>query len=121
MKFRLLALGLVAAGALTSTGLAHDTTLYGYNARWRAAYYPWHNNYYNTQTGRPVALIVPPTAELQTDYGWGVCGTRVTRIDHQYQRPYPGYGYAGSPTLYPTPRWPSDTRQFGYYYIRGPW
>ena len=121
MKLRLLALGLVAASALVTMASAGETTLYGCNARWRAAYYPWHDNYYNNAVGRPVALIVPPTAELQTDYGWGVGGTRVTRIDHQYQRPYPGYGYGGYPALSPTPYWPSDTRQFGYYYIRGPW
>ena len=29
-------------------------------------------------------------------------------------------GYAPNRFL-PTPNWPSDTQQFGVYYIRGPW
>ena len=82
---------------------------------------PWHNAYYHAAYGEPIALVVPPTAEYQSQYGWGVGGTRVTPIYHQFGRAYPGgsagaYGY-----YYPTPAWPSDTNQFGVYYIRGPW
>ncbi len=84
--------------------------------------YPWHGGYYDVAWGAPVALIVPPTAESQTHWGWGVGATRVTPIQHQFQRAYPGgpegYGRGG---FRPTPPWPSSTDQFGDYYIRGPW
>ncbi len=84
--------------------------------------YPWHCGYYYTQWGSPVALVVPPTAEKQYSMGWGVGNTRLTRIYHQYGRPYPG-PYAGNPgqRFSATPYWPSDTSQFGVYYVRGPW
>jgi hypothetical protein len=81
---------------------------------------PWHNAYYHAAYGEPIALVVPPTAEYQSQYGWGVGATRVTPIYHQFGRAYPGAaGAYGS--FYPTPAWPSDTNQFGVYYIRGPW
>ena len=89
-------------------------------AAWRGQSLPWHNSYYHAAYGEPIALVVPPTAEYQSQYGWGVGATRVTPIYHQFGRAYPGvsgaYGY-----FYPTPAWPSDTNQFGVYYIRGPW
>ena len=90
-------------------------------ARMRAQGRPWHGRFYHTMWGQPVALVVPPTAEYESNYGWGVLGTSVTPIDHQFGRNYPGryaerrYGFLG------TPQWPSDTRQFGVYYVRGPW
>jgi len=37
-----------------------------------------------------------------------------------FQRPYPG-PYGGGVGFLPTPYWPSDTRQFGIYPVRGPW
>jgi hypothetical protein len=101
-----------------------DETCHGRDARRRAAREPWHGPYYRYGWERPVALVVPPTAERQTDYGWGVGGTRVTRINHQFQRPYPGdfpFGAMYPNGFLPTPPWPSDTRQFGVYYVRGPW
>jgi hypothetical protein len=87
---------------------------------YRARYYNWNRNYANTEYGQPVALVVPPTANLQTNYGWGVASSRLSRIEHQFQRNYPGYGTFGGP-FRPTPVWPSDTTQFGVYYVRGPW
>jgi hypothetical protein len=87
-----------------------------YRARW----YNWNRNYANTEYGQPVALVVPPTANLQTNYGWGVASSRLSRIEHQFQRNYPGSGPFGGP-FRPTPVWPSDTTQFGVYYVRGPW
>jgi hypothetical protein len=81
---------------------------------------PWHNGYYDPYWGEPIALVVPPTSEFQANYGWGVGGTRVAPIYHQFGRPFPGYGATGGPFI-PTPNWPSDTQQFGVYYIRGPW
>lgn len=81
---------------------------------------PWHNAYYHAAYGEPIALVVPPTAEYQSQYGWGVGGTRVTPIYHQFGRAYPGQG-AGYGSFYATPPFPSDTNQFGVHYIRGPW
>ncbi len=43
-----------------------------YRARW----YNWNRNYAYTGYGQPVALAVPPTANLQTNYGWGVASSR---------------------------------------------
>jgi hypothetical protein len=82
---------------------------------------PWHNAYYHAAYGEPIALVVPPTAEFQSQYGWGVGGTRVEPIYHQFGRRYPGVNAGAYGYFYPTPAWPSDTNQFGVYYIRGPW
>ena len=89
---------------------------------WHSRYMPWHGAYADETYGEPIALVVPPTVGLQKQYGWGVCGSRVIPIYHQFARPYPGpeAGYVGSGFL-PTPEFPSDTTQFGVYYIRGPW
>jgi hypothetical protein len=86
----------------------------------RAEWYNWNRNYAHTEYGAPVALVVPPTAQLQTNYGWGVASSRISRIDHQFQRNYPGPGPFGGP-FRSTPLWPSDTIQFGVYPVRGPW
>jgi hypothetical protein len=93
------------------------------NAIARSATKPWHGGYYDVSYGAPVAVVVPPTAERQTNYGWGVGNTRVSRIDAQFMIPYPGAGAAGASGygFRPTPPWPSDTTQFGDYYVRGPW
>jgi hypothetical protein len=92
-----------------------------------AAGQSWHAGYYNTQYGMPVALVVPPTARMQTRWGWGVSQSTMSPIYQQFERPYPGpvtvdeaTGLGPSPLL-PTPRWPSHTDQFGVYYVRGPW
>ena len=86
----------------------------------RAQCYNWNRNYAYTDYGAPTALVVPPTAQLQTNYGWGVASSRISRIDHQFQRNFPGYGQFGGP-FRPTPLWPSDTTQFGIYPVRAPW
>jgi hypothetical protein len=111
------AVALVAASARVQ---AFDETHYGHGARWRASLRPWHGRFYNTQYGAPIALVVPPTAELQTDYGWGVANSRTVRIDHQFQRPFPN-GFWTPYGFLPAAAWPSDTRQMGTYYVRGPW
>jgi hypothetical protein len=80
----------------------------------------WAGSYYHTMWGQPVALVVPPTAELQTHWNWGVAQTRVTPICPQFSRAFPG-PYSGGRGFSPTPRWPSSTDQFGVYYVRGPW
>ena len=83
--------------------------------------YAWHNGYYHTAWGMPVALVVPPTADLQTHWGWGVGNTRITGICPQFERNWPGPGTYNRGMFKPTPRWPSHTDQFGVYYVRGPW
>jgi len=87
----------------------------------------WHSPWYDPAEGRPIALVVPPTAEFQTQYSWGVPSSRVAPIYHQFRRPYPGPGAIGGGVggggmgLMPTPMWPSDTVQFGVNAVRGPW
>ncbi len=69
-----------------------------------------------------MALVVPPTAEFTSEYGWGVPSSRVMPIYHQFRRPYPGAGAVpGSAGFMPTPVQPSDTVQFGVHPVRGPW
>ena len=96
-------------------------TVYGRIAQRRARDIAWHGNYYHVAWSAPVALVVPPTAGMSTDWHWGVSGTRITPIYHQYARPWPGTPYGGGPGFQPTPAWPSDTSQFGVYYVRGAW
>lgn len=88
----------------------------------------WHAGYSHTGWGAPVALIVPPTARMQTRMGWGVSQSTMSPIYHQFERPYPSAPGAGGTVvsgpclpLQSTPRWPSHTDQFGVYYVRGPW
>lgn len=87
---------------------------------YRADGYAWHGSYAYWKYGQPTALVVPPTANLQTNWGWGVGSSRVCRIDHQFGRDYPGQGPFGG-GFRMTPRWPHDTTNFGVYYARGPW
>ncbi len=83
----------------------------------------WHSTWYDPAEGRPIALVVPPTAEFMTQYSWGVPSSRVAPIYHQFRRPYPGAGaVSGSGGGFlPTPNQPSDTVQFGVNAVRGPW
>lgn len=84
----------------------------------------WHSAWYDPAEGRPIALVVPPTSEFQTQYGWGVPSSRVAPIYHQFRRPYPGpgaVGGGGAGGFMPTPAQPSDTVQFGVNAVRGPW
>ncbi len=83
----------------------------------------WHSVWYDPSIGRPMALVVPPTAEFTSEYAWGVPSSRVMPLYNQFQRPYPGPGAVpgqGAGML-PTPYWPSDTVQFGVHSVRGPW
>ena len=83
--------------------------------------YGWHGSYYNVAWGMPVALVVPPTARAHVNWGWGVGGTRVAPICPQFTRNWPGPATYDPRVFRPTPHWPSDTDQFGIYYVRGPW
>jgi hypothetical protein len=115
----------LAALTLVSLGLANATSagerILANRRAQSTPSTPWHGDYYEAAWGAPVALVVPPTAEYQTNYRWGVGGYRVTPIYHQFQRGYPGPGSPNGTQFLPTPQWPSDTNQFGVYYVRGPW
>jgi hypothetical protein len=82
---------------------------------------PWHGGYYQQSYGQPLAVLVPPTAHMRTQFSWGVGQNLMYPIHHQFGRSAPGSGAAAPGTLRPTPPWPSNTDQFGYYYIRAPW
>ena len=110
----LLMFGALSALAPVAEAHPHMWPLY------RAQNYNWNANYAHVQYGQPVAMVVPPTAQLQTQWGWGVSSSRVGRLDHQFGRNYPGPGPHGGP-FQPTPAWPQDTTQFGVYHVRGPW
>ena len=86
----------------------------------RAQKYNWHGNYAHAAYGAPVALVVPPTAQLQTNWSWGAPSAHFRRIDHQFGRDYPWFGPFGNGCR-TTPRWPSNLDQFGVYYVRAPW
>ena len=86
----------------------------------RSQCWNWHANYAHSAYGQPVALVVPPTAQLQTNWSWGAPSSRLSRIDHQFGRDYPGPGpFFGA--FRNTPSWPADTAQFGVYHVRAPW
>lgn len=111
------------ANLLSSTG---GTAIYTdqWN-KYHAQMQPWHGAYYHRDWGKPLAVVVPPTAQYQTNWSWGVGNTTSTPIYHQYGRSYPGAfpdggGYPGG-QFRATPYWPSHTSQYGAYYIRSPW
>jgi hypothetical protein len=112
-----LVIGLTLADAALAGEGRPTAFLYNY----AAARTPWHGMYYDPAWGMPTALVVPPNAETQTHYGWGVGNYRVTGIYHQYHRNWPGPGVYDKQAFRPTPPSPSDTDQLGIYYVRGPW
>jgi hypothetical protein len=116
---RLFAISLSAG--LATLLLAQSLWAFEMAPRRRADYPCWSHPYYEAGWGMPLALVVPPTAEFQTHWGWGIGNTRISPINPQFQSDYPGPGYYDRRQYRPTPPWPSDTDQFGVYYIRGPW
>jgi hypothetical protein len=81
----------------------------------------WHGQYAHPNYARPLAIVVPPNANMMRSQGWGVCGSQMMPLYSQYGTAYPG-AVAGNPLHFLTrPAAPSNTQQFGYYYIRGPW
>ena len=83
---------------------------------------PWHANYNHTAWGRPLALVVPPTARTHVRWGWGVAQSEVAPIYHQYRRPFPQEINNGEKqTMHATPTPATHTDQFGAFYIRAPW
>jgi hypothetical protein len=112
---------LVSLAAAPRSATAGEWTRIDRQAARRAAITTWHGSHQNTQYGRPVAVVVPPTAHMQTTYNWGVAQTRMNPVYHQYGRAYPGQAAPAGLPFQPTPRWPSSTDQHGSYYVRGPW
>ena len=49
----------------------------------------WHGPYAHTGFGTPVALVVPPTAHMETNWGWGVSQGSMTPIYPAVQPPLP--------------------------------
>ena len=128
MKRMLLLVALALGGCLigSDSAFAGPPGYCGYSPadNWMYYYahqYPWHGQYRHTAFGQPVALVVPPTANLQTHYQWGVPSSTVTPIHHQFGRSYPGSEGGAVGAFRPTPYWPSSTDQFGVYYVRAPW
>ena len=81
----------------------------------------WNTNYYDPAWGMPVAVVVPPRVHWQSNYAWGVGGSRLNRVGAQYQAEFPGPESAYNQRNYlPAPPQPSDTQQFGVNYVRGP-
>jgi len=111
----------LAVAVFAETASAGGTRRPGTVGRSRTPMTSWHNWYYHAAWGMPVALVVPPTAELQTKWGWGVGNTQVVPIWPQFSRNYPGPGQYDPRLFKPTPPWPSHTDQFGVNYVRGPW
>lgn len=121
MNRRIVVFAALLTAALSTAAICEaGTPVSHWAARRHAKRTPWHGNYYHVGWGQPVALVVPPTAEMQTHYSWGVGQTRVTPLWHQFRRDYPG-PYASGRGFRAPPRWPSSTDQLGVYYIRGPW
>ena len=113
-----LGLCLFAASVVTIFVTTGEANAEGRYDRWAARHargMSWHSQYYHTATGLPVALIVPPTAHMQTSWGWGVAQNTMTPIYPQFRRSYPGGGadYGAGGVLMPTPNIPSHTDQFG--------
>jgi hypothetical protein len=106
------------AGDVIHNGWAGDIIHNDRAARWYNATRSWHGPYAHAAWGRPVALIVPPTVNMQTEYAWGVGRTRMAPINHQFARPY---ALPMTGATRPAPVWPADTTQIGFYSVRGPW
>ncbi len=91
----------------------------------QASVYPynrqWHAGYADVVWGRPVPVVVPPVATWQTIWGQGIGATQIVPIYAQYQGPSGGQSRPQFQAFRPMPYWPTDTRQLGAYYIRGPW
>ena len=122
---RLILLTLLAAPLLAvvprDAGAFSPVTYADYWTHWHASRLPWHEHYYHPRWSRPVPMVVPPTANMYTQYNWGVSTNEMRPIYHQYARPYPGKMETDRSKMQAPPYFPNSTRQLGAYYIRAPW
>jgi hypothetical protein len=81
----------------------------------------WHAGYHHPLWDRPLPLVVPPVSHYQTIWGGGISATQIAPIYPQFGGPGFGAGFDYPGSYRTPPYWPWDTRQFGVYYIRGPW
>ena len=85
-RYSLLLFSFLIVSVLSTTAWAGGYGQHNRAARWHNANTSWHGGYQNVEWGRPVALILPPTARMQTEYSWGVGRTRMSPINHQFAR-----------------------------------
>ena len=71
----------------------------------------WHSSWYDPSVGRPMALVVPPTAEFISEYSWGVPSSRTMPLYQQFYRPYPGPGAVPGQTVWRSQRARAVVRQ----------
>jgi hypothetical protein len=116
-----LLLSTIFAAAIVAIGLDQGASAGGHRGGNKVPAPTWHGGYYEAEWGMPLPVVVPPKAEMQVHYGWGVGATRTTPIGYQYEAGYPIPGYYNRTWFQPVPLWPTDTDQLGKYYIRGPW
>ena len=110
---------LLIAATLTAAIPTRGGELLHRGRRFEAA--AWNTGYYDPAWGMPLAVVVPPTARWQSDYSWGVGGSRLSRVGARYQSQVSGPESAYDRRDYlPAPPQPSDTRQFGVGYASGP-
>lgn len=117
-RIKILAAAVIVSAVAASSADAVAPSMWA--TRYRAPTYNWNGNYAHAQYGQPVAVALPPTVRLQTNWGWGVGSSRISRVDHQFGRDYPGAGPFAGP-FQKQPAWPQHTNQFGAYYVRSPW
>ena len=71
--------------------------------------------------GMPLVLVVPPVRRQTGQLELGVRQfASKTYIRARFTHGWPGPGIYDRAVFSPTPPWPSDTTQFGVYYVRGP-
>ena len=120
-KFLLVLITSLLAGFASHAYAFSPVTYADYWTNAHASRLPWHGNYYHLRWSRPVSLVVPPTANMYTQYNWGVSTNEMRPIYHQYGQPYPGDRQIDPSVMRAPSYWPSSTRQNGVYYIRAPW
>src|SRR5262245_40423018 len=91
MKIKALSIVAACAAAMLITSVTEaGYPAYYLSMRTNARTIPWHGAYSDPQWGQPVALVVPPTAEKQTVWSWGVPSASIQPIFPQFRRQYPG-------------------------------
>ena len=74
-RFKILAATVILSAVAASSAEAVAPSMWA--TRYRAPTYNWNGNYAHVQYGQPVAVALPPTVRLQTNWGWGVGSSRI--------------------------------------------